>query len=66
MPALLTSTSMPPSSSAASPTMRTTSSSSETSPCDEHVADALLAHAVNAGVDLLLGVLRLVRASSGS
>ena len=51
---------MPPSASAASPTMRTTSSSSETSPPTSTSLHALLADLVHAGVDLLLGVARLL------
>src|SRR6266545_6437582 len=61
MPALLTSTSSPPSSAAASPTRRTASSSLETSPPDEHVADAVLLNLADAGVDLLLGAGGLLR-----
>ena len=57
---------MPPSCSIASPTMRTTSSSLGDVALHEHVADALAAHLVHAGVDLFLGVVGLARARAGS
>ena len=66
MPALLISTSMPPSSLTALPTIAHDLVLLRDVAPDEHVADALLLHAVHARVHLLLGVRRLVRGCAGS
>ena len=63
MPALLTSTSMPPSSLDRLADHAHDLVLLGDVALHEHVANALLVHAVHAGVHLLLGVLRLVRAA---